>query len=67
MIMYKNERIYTDKMWTLHLEAVIKSLPVKTFMQIRCESLHLETVMKSLPVKAVKTMRSLYFRGSWPK
>ena len=51
---------------SLHLEVVIRSLPMKVVKQIKCGPLHLEAVIKSLVVKAIKTIGSLYFGGSWP-
>ena len=35
-------------------------------MKDKMRSLHLEVVIGSLLVKVVKTLGSLYFRGSWP-
>ena len=58
-------RIKTTKMKSFHLEAVIKSLPVKAVKQIRCGSLHLEAVIESFLMKADKTIRFLYFGGIW--
>ena len=56
-----------DKMRSLHLEAVIGSLPMKAVKQIRYGPLHLEEVIWIVLVKAVKIMKSLYLRGMWPK
>ena len=50
---------------SLHLEAVIRSLPVRVVKHLGCRSLHLEAVIRPFPVKAAKTFGFLYVGGSW--